>query len=176
MESSKPEGAGVPFENLEVAMSKPKQPIVSKPLGDSETHDWTHKSIPFGVVLGACTCGFCGTELPSLLEDEDVDNRDEEDEQYHVLELLGREIVLECCGGVLLDHLYKKLGAAFCHLHIAGAAKDPTGTDFHYLLMILGSGLEGASKLLQKTNQQVAETQQAIAGVQRQVKEASTQS
>lgn len=146
---------------------KELQPIVSKPLEGNGDYGWEYH-MSYDVWMGECRCGFCGTLLPSKLVDPNTDDRDVEDEeQYHTVKLLGREVVLECCGDALLAHLYNVLGAAFCERHIVDSAKNPTGEEFRQIQMTLDSALTKAQEVLQKALKEVDKQRDSLAETQK---------
>ena len=120
-------------------------PISEKPVGVSDSL-WNNMNTG---TLGPTVCEWCGTELPAREED------------YTIIEVLGRQVVLGCCGGVV-DTLYEEWGESFTKQLLKDFAKNPLDPRFTLLLSSIGDALKRAKQNAQELQQEIEETESLL--------------
>lgn len=119
-------------------------PMVKKSIGPSdERYHWYNLG-----TTGGATCEICGTDYP---ENEDV----------RIDSILGRQVVIECCGG-LIDSLYGEFGPRFAVQYLEDFAEDPTKPQFGFLRRVLSSVLQAAGNRTELVAREIAENQKSL--------------
>lgn len=123
-----------------------RKPLVKKPMGASK-HGWN--SLQIGTD-GPVRCEICGTDHP--------ENRDQ---SYHLSELLGFQVVDQCCGSII-DRAYLELRKVFTLAFLEEFAENPGDNRFYTLRHNLIDVVEKAQKNLAEVGNQVGEISRAM--------------
>ena len=121
------------------------KPIFKKPFGGSDAL-WHNQNMG---TTRSVLCEICGTSHPELPDGAD---------SYYLSQFLGRQMIDECCGGVL-DVIFEESGRTFALAYIKQCAEDPTSSQFSELLFMINEGLSRAKKILEKSSKNLKATQ-----------------
>lgn len=122
------------------------KPLVKKPVGPSKLGQygvfWNNSA--WGTD-GPITCEICGTTHPG-----------DKEQSYIMSRFLGRQVVEECCGGIL-DRVYQESAEVFALKLLSEFADNPTDFRFHIFLDSIKSAMKKAAKKLTEVSESIGE-------------------
>lgn len=122
---------------------KPVLPLFKKPFGGSEKWCNQHMSTTRGVLCEVC--GKSHLDLPDGAQG------------YSLNQFLGRQMIGECCGGVL-DVIFDESGREIAFAYIKECAKEPTSSEFKELLFFFKDILALILKSTKRLEEEVEKT------------------
>lgn len=122
------------------------KPVFEKPYGPGKRHHSLYSSTPDD----GATCEFCDTTYDGP--------------GFRMGYLLGREIIMECCGK-FVDDLFSNLGLVFAQSALEDMAANPTSGAAKYLLIVLEGTLATARRNLAAAQEDVDSAQTALASL-----------
>lgn len=94
-------------------------------------------------------CEICGT-IHSEKSPDDV--------PHGFIEILGKQVVLECCGAIL-DNLFQQFGSTFTEIYFQKFSENPTGKRFRSLAYILGDRFQEIKEKLEENGERIGDLQ-----------------
>ncbi len=126
-------------------VTRKMSPISEKPVGAS---DYLWNNMNTGT-LGPTICEWCGTGLPAR------------DGDYTTIEVLGLQVVLECCGDVV-DTLYEEWGESFTTQLLKDFAKNALDPRFNLLLSSIRDALQVVKERAQEAINEIEEVEKLL--------------
>jgi len=119
--------------------------LAKKPLGENEIY-WNNNHMG---TTRTVACEICGTEHPEL---------DPNDDSRIISTFLGRQVVEECCGGII-DIVFKESGEEITRAYLKEFAENPTSPEFYIFREVLVETLKKAKENIRKTCKPLKEAQ-----------------